>query len=342
MSNFSINEFFSLYKIADVAVFHSRNFRDDNYTKFFSSPNFTNPNRLNVFFTLESSPYENILNKHYPMNFFNVSMTFRKDSNVWLPYDNFEKIDNETKNDEIWTEKEIETAMKKKEKLVLQFVSNCVTNSRREHYLRKLLEQINVTVYGRCNNNPCKNDSCFKNEIGEFDFHEIFENFLILEKHFFYLAFENSVCQNYITEKFWRIKSLIVPIVLKRSIVNDIVDDKYFLAVDDFDSPKKLVEKLNFLVKNPKEYKKYCFFLNPNFYEDYFSDFWNGQNITKRRQSEKMVFVRFAKWHITMNGIKLTTLANGGISNQIVIQTLLQSFSVFCSFCGLKKTFKHF
>lgn len=73
------------------------------------------------------------------------------------------------------------------------------------------------------------------------------------------MSFENSVCDDYITEKFWRIKRLVVPVVLKRSILSGIVDDQYFIAADDFKSPKELAERLLYLSKNHNEYKKLGF-----------------------------------------------------------------------------------
>ena len=82
----------------------------------------------------------------------------------------------------------------------------------------------------------------------------------ITGKHFFYLAFENSVCQDYVTEKFWRIKDLLVPVVLKRSVLKGIVDDQYFLAADDFPSAKELADRMIYLSQNIKEYKKSFYF----------------------------------------------------------------------------------
>lgn len=76
------------------------------------------------------------------------------------------------------------------------------------------------------------------------------------EEHYFYLAFENSVCPGYVSEKFWRIKQLIVPVVLKREILKGIVDDQYFIAADDFNSTQQLAQKLIDLSKNLNEYQK--------------------------------------------------------------------------------------
>lgn len=80
-------------------------------------------------------------------------------------------------------------------------------------------------------------------------------NFLI-EKHFFYLAFENSVCNDYITEKFWRIKKLIVPIVLDRAVVENTIRGDSFIAASDFKTPQQMAEYLNHLIRHPSEYKK--------------------------------------------------------------------------------------
>lgn len=135
----------------------------------FLSPNSSNPNRLNLFFTMESPMTDNNLHGKCPQDFFNVTMTVRKDSTIWYPYDKFENIDNKTKNNEIWTEKEVETAIGRKSKLALQYVTHCITDSRRETYLTKLLKHANITVYGDCNNNPCKNNTCYEGEIGNFN-----------------------------------------------------------------------------------------------------------------------------------------------------------------------------
>ena len=56
-------------------------------------------------------------------------------------------------------------------------------------YARELSLYIKVDIYGRCENLTCAQeypDKCFK---------------MLREKYKFYLAFENSNCQFYITEK---------------------------------------------------------------------------------------------------------------------------------------------
>ena len=73
--------------------------------KFRDLPNI-HPNQMNVFFNQES-PYHGIHYKYVPPNFFNITMTYRSDSDVIIPYDKLELIDKITKEDEIWTWKEV-------------------------------------------------------------------------------------------------------------------------------------------------------------------------------------------------------------------------------------------
>ena len=69
----------------------------------------SNPNRLNVFYTIEALPHEPIVNRDIPKDFFNVSLTFRKDSTIYQPYDKFVKLKNKEKNNKklTWSDKEV-------------------------------------------------------------------------------------------------------------------------------------------------------------------------------------------------------------------------------------------
>uniref|UniRef100_A0AC34FRH2 Fucosyltransferase n=1 Tax=Panagrolaimus sp. ES5 TaxID=591445 RepID=A0AC34FRH2_9BILA len=192
---------------------------------------------------MEASPNEKISHKNIASNFFNISMTFRKTSTIWLPYNKFEEIKPEEKDNEtlVWSDTQIDNIMTKKKKLAVIFVSNCETNSKRELFLAELHKYASIAVFGDCADRRIS-DEQMKAEI---------------ERHYFYLAFENAVCEDYVTEKFWRLKQLIVPVVLKRSVLKGVVDDEYFIAADDFDSAETLVHRLLHLSKNPNEYKKY-------------------------------------------------------------------------------------
>ena len=76
-------------------------------------------------------------------------------------------------------------------KLVAWFVTSCQTNSKRENYVRELSDYIAVDIYGDCGTFHCDyNES--KLCIDE-----------ISKTYKFYLAFEDSLCKDYITEEFY-------------------------------------------------------------------------------------------------------------------------------------------
>ena len=82
---------------------------------------------------------------------------------------------------------------KHKKNIAYWVASHCPTDNKRENYVKSMQKFINVDVYGKCGNltcpyqkqrNPCEDDLALK--------------------YYFYLAFENSNCVDYISEKFWR------------------------------------------------------------------------------------------------------------------------------------------
>lgn len=71
------------------------------------------------------------------------------------------------------------------------------------------------------------------------------------------MAFENAVCRDYVTEKFWNaVKNLVVPVVLRREIMDGIAPNDSFIAADDFNSAQELAARLNFLINNPDDYTR--------------------------------------------------------------------------------------
>ena len=93
--------------------------------------------------------------------------------------------------------------------MVAALVSNCVKNdhSNRFLYLQELNRTTQVDVYGQCGM-PCPKTNRFGAQIDNCrDF--------LLEGYLFFFAAENSMCRDYITEKFFlAIRHNVVPIVL--------------------------------------------------------------------------------------------------------------------------------
>lgn len=104
-----------------------------------------------------------------------------------------------------------------------------------------------VDIYGGCGTLSCskenREEKCLK---------------LLSDEYKFYFAFENSICKDYITEKFWmKIRSPVVLVVLSRAIVEPFAPPNSFVAVDDFASPSQLANYLQMLHKSPMLYAKY-------------------------------------------------------------------------------------
>ena len=80
----------------------------------------------------------------------------------------------------------------KKSQLVGWIVSHCRTHSRREDYVRALQRHLHVDVYGDCGPFKCdrqRDNDCFDR---------------ISRTYKFYLALENAICRDYVTEKMFR------------------------------------------------------------------------------------------------------------------------------------------
>lgn len=88
---------------ASAIVFHIRNLSPADLPPRKAS-------QLNVFFLQESPHHSGDEYKRVPRDFFNLTMTHRKDSDVFYPYDSFQPengTDEKLKEGETWTEHEV-------------------------------------------------------------------------------------------------------------------------------------------------------------------------------------------------------------------------------------------
>jgi hypothetical protein len=122
---------------------------------------------------------------------------------------------------------------------VAWFVSNCKTQSQREEYVEALAKYIPVDVYGECGSFTCGSrhqnnrsycDKTLLSDPGSYKF---------------YLSFENSLCDGYVTEKLWRLlKEDVLQVVMGAVNYSALLPEQTFLNVADFASPKELSEYL--------------------------------------------------------------------------------------------------
>ena len=133
-------------------------------------------------------------------------------------------------HDEHWLEK----------KNIAWMVSNC--KAKRMVYVKELEKHIDVTKFGSCGER-CPSGSCMK----------------FLNKSFrFYLAFENSVCEDYVTEKLYRtLTSDMIPIVYGHYDYKTKLPRNSVIDVRDFNSPKQLAEYLQQIANNKTLFDSY-------------------------------------------------------------------------------------
>ena len=81
-----------------------------------------------------------------------------------------------------------------------------------------------------------------------------------LKDYKFYLSFENGICTDYVTEKYWRYLELgLVPVVLGGANYSDsrLVIPGSFIDASKFESAKQLGLYLNYLRQNDTAYNEY-------------------------------------------------------------------------------------
>ena len=134
-----------------------------------------------------------------------------------------------------------------RDKLVLWMNSNCIIQFRNS-YTQKLIEGgLHIDIFGGCaKKDPCnRTDKCLN---------EMFRRYK------FYLAFENSMCIDYITEKVWKsLLSGMVPIVYGASLEDykRYLPPNSFIYVENFSSPKELVKYIKILEADDSKYLQY-------------------------------------------------------------------------------------
>ncbi|KAK4874449.1 hypothetical protein RN001_013809 [Aquatica leii] len=161
-------------------------------------------------------------------NIFNWSMNYRMTSDIPVPYGRAIALNKNAAKINIveWNNS------KRQDVLVAIAVSHCT--EKRLEYVKELNNYIRVDMYGSCGTlkcsghyyTDCTNTSAYK----------------------FYLAFENSNCEEYITEKVWwyGYHKNSIPIIMGSTKLNmqQILPPKSYIAVNDFASPKDLAKYL--------------------------------------------------------------------------------------------------
>ncbi|KYN17431.1 Alpha-(1,3)-fucosyltransferase 10 [Trachymyrmex cornetzi] len=206
----------------------------------------------------EESPRNNpILVHEEALNLFNYSSTFSRLSNVPLTLLDLPGLEELVANSYYMSTKE-KSALMHAENLapVLYIQSDCDTASDRDIYVSELMKHIRIDSYGACVNNA-QFDNRLKNNY--LDILSDREFLFFVAKYKFTIAFENAICDDYITEKLWR--PLIVgsvPIYYGSPSFKDwLPNNKSAISILDFASPIELAHFVHNLVKNDSAYEEY-------------------------------------------------------------------------------------
>ncbi|NWS14575.1 FUT7 fucosyltransferase, partial [Pachyramphus minor] len=162
---------------------------------------------------------------------FNWVMTYRQDSDIFMPYGKLVPNCSATVN------------IPAKTNLVSWVISNYRRTQKRAEVYKNLSRYLHVNVYGKANNKPLCKDCLLP----------------MTSKSRFYLAFENSIHRDYITEKLWRNSLLAgtVPVVLgpPRANYEQFIPADSFIHIDDFNSLEELATFLKTM--NSSRYRQF-------------------------------------------------------------------------------------
>ncbi|XP_034474398.1 alpha-(1,3)-fucosyltransferase B [Drosophila innubila] len=134
--------------------------------------------------------------------------------------------------------------------------TDCNTMSGREDYVRELMKHMKVDSYGGCLHNRDLPDSLQKDYLNNLYSPELLR---FLAHYKFMIAIENGVCEDYITEKFWRPLMIgVIPIYFGSPSIRDWQPkNKSAIYIDDFPNAGALAAFLNQLADNDTEYMSY-------------------------------------------------------------------------------------
>ncbi|XP_073410527.1 3-galactosyl-N-acetylglucosaminide 4-alpha-L-fucosyltransferase FUT3-like [Dendrobates tinctorius] len=218
----------NMYSSANAVVIHHRD-----VSRFKQQlPQAPRPsNQYWIWLSLESPSH--CPNLSFMDNLINLTMSYRADSDIFTPYG--------------WIEKQygaVNFTIPKKTKLVAWAVSNWKVKSKRVQYYQQLKNYLHVDIYGRQHLQLPRD-----------------RHVETLSTYKFYLAFENSIHEDYITEKFWHnaLYSGCVPVVLgpPRTNYERFIPGDAFIHADDFLNTQELASYLLSLDKDEEKYKQY-------------------------------------------------------------------------------------
>ena len=274
----------------DAIVFHGLDWQPP--------PTQRNPNQVYIMYIMETPAFHQ---SEYVRGdkFYNWTITFSRRSDVFFPY--FEVLQTHVVQPE-FTLPQMVRKRSPHQAMVAWIVSHCHTASKREKYVDVLRRSIAIDIYGRCGNSCNHNGtSCIKTlaRTGQYKF---------------YLAFENSACKGYITEKsLLPMKSGLVPVVYGGRSSEDYVrmlPPHSFIDVRKFKSPRQLAQYLIYLDCNHTAYRAYFAWR-----KSYITTHGNMCRLCRALHSNSMARPRNVNWGKFWNS---STMCDAKVINKVL------------------------
>nr|XP_002121131.3 alpha-(1,3)-fucosyltransferase 11 [Ciona intestinalis] len=203
----------------------------------------------------EESPQNNYLlcNKE-SLELFNFSATFKRNSDFPLTTQHFVSSEHLTSRKPISV---MEKNKLRKQGLapIVYLQSHCDVPSDRDRYVYHLMGNISIDSYGACLNNKDFPNADLV-DTSQMNSEKLLD---MLAKYKFHIAFENAICDDYITEKLTRPLHVgSIPIYRGSPSVRDWAPDHNSIIIaDEFESPERLAEYIHYLDQNDEAYLKY-------------------------------------------------------------------------------------
>ncbi|XP_068609335.1 alpha-(1,3)-fucosyltransferase 7-like [Brachionichthys hirsutus] len=223
----------SLLPTADVVVFHNKELVEGRQKLPSERPR--PPGQRWAWLSLEAPACSGNLQQY--ANIFNMTVTYRRDADVTVPYGELVPKEGEGQM--------TEDVPLNKSFLVCWVVSNYRSQHKRSKVYQELNALVPVQVYGRWVKRPLPSRALLRR----------------MAPCYFYLAFENSADSDYITEKLWRnaYQGGAVPVVMGPSLddCKAVLPPNSFIHVDEFASVKDLATHLQRVAEDKKRYGEY-------------------------------------------------------------------------------------
>lgn len=254
------------------------------------------PRKLNDIWGLyhEESPrnVEELMHEN-GLRLFNYSATFSRYSDVQFPLQYLESLDDITTT-KYFVKTKDKNDLLKDISPILYLQTDCETATERDEYVKELMKHIEIDSYGACLNNkemPKRFTDDYLNNLNDDDFLHF------IARYKFVIAIENGVCDDYITEKFWRaIKVGSVPIYFGSPTVRDwFPNERSAILIEDHPTPQRMSEYLNRLIKDDDLYNLYLIHKtdkeinNQRLIEEYNSKPWQRDHILAANKFECFV-----------------------------------------------------